>query len=93
MCAGVQIHQALAFLSEDDHPVLREAVHGIVKRVEGGVMLSQAMLEHPQVFPPLTCHLIRAGETSGRLPHVLPSLVVYLEQSVRLQKRMLAAFT
>lgn len=73
--AGVPILDGLADLRDSvDHPRFREVVANLIDSIEGGLQLSQAMALHPKVFDAVFVNLIRAGETTGRLPEVLKDL-------------------
>ena len=48
-------------------------------------MLSRAMAERQDVFPPVAVHLMAAGEASGSLPVVLGRLADYLEKTAELK--------
>lgn len=90
---GVPIHQALDFVSRDDDPRLAAALEAVVKRVESGWQLSAAMSEHPYAFSNVTVQMIGAGERAGTLPEVADQLSDYLERTVRLERKLRAAFT
>ncbi|UCV29237.1 type II secretion system F family protein [Ferribacterium limneticum] len=73
--AGVPILEGLTDLRDSvEHPRFREVMAGLIESIEGGLTLSQAMAEHPDVFSQVFGNLIRAGESSGQLPDVLASL-------------------
>src|SRR5574343_1124622 len=73
--AGVPILEGLADLRDSvEHPRFREVITDLIERIEGGQTLSQAMESHPGIFSEVFTNLIRAGESSGRLPEVLASL-------------------
>jgi type IV pilus assembly protein PilC len=73
--AGVPILEGLTDLRDSlEHPRFREVVASLIESIEGGQTLSQAMESHPRVFDKVFVSLIRAGETTGRLPEVLQSL-------------------
>lgn len=91
VASGVPVHQALEFLSQDNHPVLRNVLEVVVQRLHGGSRLSHAMTEHPAVFPPLACDLVRAGEASGQLENVIGRLADQTERQTRLQKKLISA--
>ncbi len=91
--AGIPLHHALSFLRVEENRALREALEGVVRRVDQGSMLSRAFREQGDVFPPLACDLIQAGETTGRIDRVMTNLADYLERSTRLQKKLVAALT
>ncbi len=70
--AGVPILDGLTDLRDStEHGRFREIVAGMVESIEGGRNLSDAAEAYPQVFDPVFCNLLRAGETSGNLSHVL----------------------
>jgi type IV pilus assembly protein PilC len=73
--AGVPIIESLSDLRDSiNHPRFREVIASMIEAIEGGRTLSQAMEEHPKVFNPVFCSLVRAGESTGKLPEVLRSL-------------------
>jgi type IV pilus assembly protein PilC len=78
--AGVPILEGLADLRDSiEHPHFREVIASLIESVEGGLPLSTAMEPHRKVFDPVFVNLIRAGESTGRLPDVLGSLVESLK--------------
>lgn len=92
--AGIPIHAALTFLSKDDeHPAFGKTIEALTRLVEQGHRFSQALEKFPAVFPPLVVHMARAGESSGHIALVLDQFADYIERSVRLQKKIRAAFT
>ncbi len=73
--AGVPLIDGLTDLRDSlEHPRFREVVASLIEAIEGGQTLSQAMDGHRSVFDAVFVSLIRAGETTGRLPEVLNSL-------------------
>ncbi|WP_300453580.1 type II secretion system F family protein [Accumulibacter sp.] len=92
--AGVPIIEGLTDLRDSlEHPRFREVIASLIESIEGGQTLSQAMEGHRRVFDRVFVSLIRAGETSGRLPEVLHSLNESLKWEDELAsqtKRMLA---
>ena len=73
--AGVPILEGLTDLRDTvTHPRFREIMASLIESIEGGKTLSQGMSEHPKVFSAVFANLIRAGESSGRLPEVLKNL-------------------
>lgn len=77
-----------------ENPRFREVVASLVDGIEGGQTLSQAMEAHPRVFDRVFVSLIRAGETSGRLPDVLRNLTETLkwEDELASQTKKLAMY-
>lgn len=73
--AGVPIIEGLADLRDSiEHPRFREVIAGIIESIEGGQTLSEAMAQHRGVFDKVFVSLIRAGESTGRLPEVLKNI-------------------
>jgi type IV pilus assembly protein PilC len=73
--AGVPIIEGLTDLRDSvDNPRFREVLSGVVESIQGGTGLSQALADYPEVFGPVFCSLIRAGESTGKLSEVLRSL-------------------
>lgn len=68
-----------------DAPILRDAVAMLADAVDAGQRLSQAMAAQPQLFTPLMCGLIAAGEAAGALPEVLARLTLSLKQQDELR--------
>jgi len=60
--------------------------------IASGLSLSAAMTKLPRAFPSFYPTLVRAGEESGRLPHVMQRLAVYLEERAELVGRVALAF-
>lgn len=78
--SGVPILECLADLRDSiEHPRFREIVASLIENVEGGQTLSEAMDPHRKVFNRVFVSLVRAGESTGRLPEVLASLVESLK--------------
>ena len=78
--SGVPILEGLSDLRDSlENPRFREVVASLIESIEGGQRLSQAMAGQPKVFNKVFVSLIRAGETSGRLPEVLKSLTESLK--------------
>ncbi len=73
--AGARIDDALDLLAVDiDIGRLRPVVAQVRGRVMAGESLSEALMHHPTLFPPMYLALVRVGETSGALDHVLDVL-------------------
>ena len=78
--AGVPILEGLSDLRDTlENPRFREVIAGLVESIEGGLKLSEAMDEQPKVFNKVFVSLIRAGESTGRLPAVLQNLTESLK--------------
>ena len=73
--AGVPLLDCLHDMRENNtNPYFQKVLGAISAEVEGGKMLSQAMIEHPSVFSEVFVSLIEAGEKTGQLPAVFNNL-------------------
>ena len=78
--AGVPILEALTDLRDSvSNQGFRETVSAVIEEIEGGKTLSQALADHPAIFPPIFVNLIAAGEESGELPEILRKLIESLK--------------
>src|SRR5437763_12886509 len=70
--AGLSVVAALVILEEQtDDKYLMVIIRELRADVEGGLLLSQAMLRHPKVFTRLFVSMVEAGEAAGILDQVL----------------------
>jgi general secretion pathway protein F len=73
--AGARLEEALELLSEDnDVGGLRLSVARIRSGVLSGESFADALSQHPNLFPPIYVALVRVGESSGMLAHILEAL-------------------
>ena len=83
--AGVPLLECLSDLRDSmEDPVFREIIANLVKSIEGGKTLSQAMALHPNAFDKIFVSLTSAGEESGRLVEVFK----HLTESIKWQDEM-----
>ena|SRR3990167_2078996 len=92
--AGVPILEGLADLRDSTpNPAFREVIGQLVSAVEGGLMMSQAMAQHPKIFNHVFVSLVKAGEQTGKLAEVFDNLASTLKWQDELMaqtKRLLA---
>ena len=73
--AGVPLVESLTDLRDSsENPRFREVISGVIESIQGGSALSVALADYPDIFSPVFAALIKAGETTGRMPAVLLSL-------------------
>ena len=78
--AGLPIDRSLEILGTlTENGTLREAVKDILKRIEGGNSLAEALGYYPRIFPKLYINMVRAGESGGFLETTLSRLTQYLQ--------------
>ena len=83
--AGVPLLECLADLRDSmEEPVFREIIANLVKSIESGKTLSQAMALHPNAFDKIFVSLTEAGEQSGRLVEVFK----HMTESIKWQDEM-----
>ncbi|MBX3728794.1 MAG: type II secretion system F family protein [Candidatus Sumerlaeia bacterium] len=90
--AGLPILRSLFILSEQvESVVFKEKIHAMVKDIEGGSSLSEAMSKHPKVFDGLYVNMVRAGEIGGVLEAVLDRIAYFLEKREALKGKVKSA--
>ncbi len=83
--SGVPLLDCLVDLRDSmEEPVFREIIANLVKSIENGKKLSQAMAQHPNAFDRIHVNLVQAGEDSGRLVEVFQ----HLTESIKWQDEM-----
>ena len=79
--AGVPVDRALMILgSLSEKKAMRDLVSTVLKDIQGGQALSQALSRH-DVFSNLYVNMIRAGEAGGVLEQIVGKLASFLETS------------
>src|SRR5512135_1211951 len=90
--AGLAMVQSLQALAEQTpNKVMRDTIHDVCARVEGGDSFSEALQKHPKAFSRLYVCMVAAGEKGGLLAEILARLAVYLENTARLRKKVKSA--
>lgn len=78
--AGVAILPLLEVLGcQTENAKLKKAITSIAEAITQGSTLYDALRRHPDLFSPLYCNMVRAGEVSGTLPEILDRLVDLIE--------------
>jgi len=79
--AGVPVDRALIILASlSEKKAMRDLVATVLKDIQGGQALSQALSRH-DVFSNLYINMIRAGEAGGVLEQIVGKLASFLESS------------
>ena len=90
--AGARINDALDLLADDiDLGRLRPVVTATRDGVLAGESFTEAISRHPLLFPPLYVALVRVGEASGTLDHMLEVLAEERGRSEALHRRLMDA--
>jgi len=90
--AGVPVVRALRGLAQNaSSPRLGRTLDEVASGLESGQSLSQAMGQHPKVFPRLLLAMVRVGEESGQLEESLQRMAESLDQERTTRERLKAA--
>lgn len=66
-------------------------INEMIKDMEGGLSLHEAMAKHPKLFSELWVNLVETGEASGNLALVLERLASYLERNAAFKKKIVSS--
>ena len=84
--AGLPVDRSLKIMVDATENVkFKEIIRDVVKAIEGGSDLSEAMARHPDIFSEFYVNMVKAGEAGGVLEAVLERLGVFLETSQELK--------
>src|SRR3989338_6230405 len=78
--AGLPLTDSLSLLETQVSPGLQTIVSEVLRDVEGGKPLGEALEKHPHVFNTVYVSLVRAGEAAGKLDEMLARLADNLEK-------------
>ena len=84
--AGLPVDRALSLLIEStEKDRFQKVIGDILKTVQGGGYLSDALAKHPRAFSSFYVSMVRAGEAGGVLEAVLSRLGEFLESAQELK--------
>ena len=90
--AGLPLDRALhVILDISDSGAMRRVVQEILNSIREGNSFSDALQNHPRVFPRLYVNMVRAGESGGILHDVLERLGEFLESAKELRDHVISA--
>jgi type IV pilus assembly protein PilC len=90
--AGLNVVQALVILEEQtEDRYFAAVVRELRADVEGGLLLSQAMIRHPKIFDRLFVSMVEAGEAAGILDEVLDRVALHIEKATQIKRRVKGA--
>lgn len=78
--AGLPITDSLSILEIQSNPALGKRLSGVLRAIEGGSTLADALENYPKVFSPVYVALVRAGEAAGVIDTILAKLAINLEK-------------
>ena len=89
--AGLPIDRSLNILGTlTENARMRDVVKDLLKMIEGGNSLAEALASHPRVFPKLYVNMVRAGESGGFLETILSRLAQYLESTKEIKDQIVS---
>ena len=90
--AGVPLLRSLTSLEKhSEDPVLKKILGAVIKQVEGGASLGEALSKHPETFNDIYVNMVKAGETAGILDDILKRLAHQQEKSAAIRKKIRSA--
>lgn len=92
--AGVPLLRSLTTMRDQvENPTLKEVINDLIKDVQGGVSLADAMAKHPDTFSDIFVNMIRAGEAAGIVDDILKRLATQVEKNSSMRKKIKSAST
>lgn len=90
--AGIPLVRGLTGLAESTrNPSFGAVMFDILEALRSGRELSEALREHPKVFPPLFVSIIGVGENTGKLDDAFAQMARYLELDRENRRRIKTA--
>jgi type IV pilus assembly protein PilC len=90
--AGVPLLRAISSLAEHtESPALKKVLGEVIKEVEDGAALGDALAKHPAVFSDVYINMVRAGEAAGILDEILKRLAMQQEKNATIRKKVKSA--
>jgi len=92
--AGVPLLRSLNSLEEhSESAALKLVLRDIIKDVQDGAALADALQKHPEVFSDVYINMVRAGEAAGILDEILKRLALQQEKAATMRKKIKSAMT
>ncbi len=89
--SGIAVLPALELLQRQARGGLGRVLGHLAQAIKQGSSFSDAVREHPQVFPPIFSRMIAVGERTGNLEVVLRQLATHMEKEQAILKRVQGA--
>jgi type IV pilus assembly protein PilC len=92
--AGVPLLRSLTSLHDHtESAALSRVTEGVIKDVEGGAQLGDALAKYPNTFSDVYVNMVRAGEAAGILDDILKRLAIQQEKNASMRKKIKSAMT
>ena len=90
--SGMPLTRALTTLMQQGgNPKMVRVIEQVRDDIQQGTTLAEALERHEKIFSPMTCNLVRAGETGGMLDEVFWRIVTFGEQEEELRGKATTA--
>jgi len=90
--AGVPLLRALTSLADhSESPPLKAVLRTVIKDVEAGSSLGDALSKHPTAFNDVYVNMVRAGEAACIFDDILKRLALQQEKSATIRKKIKSA--
>ena len=92
--AGVSALRSFKLLAvENENPALSKELNRVADYIEGGMSLSSALANIPEVFEPFYVSMVKTGEESGKLNESFLYLADHLDREYELNQKTRKALT
>lgn len=89
---GVTLNDALVILTQmETRRWLVRLIRQLHGGLAGGKSLSEVLVRHPKLFPPIYVKMVEVAEASGRLEPALTSIAQERQRAARLRARLVSA--
>jgi type IV pilus assembly protein PilC len=90
--SGLPIVTAVDILREQTgHRRVKTALNTIYEDLQKGMTFSEALKQHPEIFPRTMVFLLEAGEMSGTIDNILDRLAIDFEKDAKIRNKVKAA--
>ncbi len=90
--AGMPIMRSLEVLArQEKRPAFKMVVEDCAETIRSGGNFSDGLSAHPKAFDRLYVNMVKAGEAGGVLDTVMDRLAVFMEKSVKVKQKIVAA--
>jgi len=87
--AKVPVIDSLKIIMEEaDSLVLKNRLAAVISDIEGGIPMSQAFANQPEVFSQFYVNMVKVGEESGKLDEIFSFLADYFERNYELNSKV-----
>ena len=92
--AGVTIVEAVSLLKgQTESKKLDSVLDSVGEQLRRGIVLSEAMSEHADVFEEMFINMVQVGEVSGTIDSIMQRLADYYERDYKIKQKIKSAMT